>query len=341
MIRIIAALLIFIPTSSFALSFPHVDVENPISIEISPANPKPGEAVTITARSFIIDLDRATLAWRVNGSVVKGGIGETSVRSVMEGLGEPLIVQLVTESFDKNLYENTFRLYPARVAIVWEADTYTPAFFKGRALPSPGASITAFALPEFAAQKPIAPNALFYEWSLDGKILPDGRGAGKSAVTFTMPEFPGTYQLRVVVQTTQGDIESSVTVPLVSQYPVLSLYKDTPLLGSTRTSSLLWNPYINDVEATVALIPYYAAIEGVRDQKLSYTWRFDGKTFQHDLSDPNRVTLLLGDGRARIRTTASIQHRDHLLQTAERSWDLTTNRGDAPTNDPFVRQFNL
>ncbi len=342
MSRILFVLLLLIPWSISAFSFPPLAVENPIQVTLTPTTPKPGDTVILQASSHIVDLDRSVLAWRINGAVVKGGVGETQVHAVMGVLGEPLTIQLVTESFEKNVYENMFQVYPANVVIAWDANTYAPVFFKGRSLPSPGATVTAYAVTQFATETTIIePQALMYEWSLDGKTLPGGSGIGKSSATFTMPEFPGTYQLRVVVQTTDGKIESHAAAQLTSQSPLLSLYRDTPLLGVVRTSSLLWDPRINDAEATIAVVPYYASITTVKDKKLSYAWKFDEKPFQHDPNDPNRITLLLGDGRARPRAAVAIQHRDHILQTADHAWTINVNQEAAAANNPFLRQFDL
>jgi len=69
------------------------------------------------------------------------------------------------------------------VDILWQGETYTPPFYKGRALWSSQSRITFLAIPHGAGIG--NPANLTYRWTQNGTVLGNINGIGKNTLSFT------------------------------------------------------------------------------------------------------------------------------------------------------------
>ena len=136
-----------------------------LEITTSPKYPKPNELVRITIESYLTDLNKATLAWSVNGDVVTQGIGKKTFSFNNGASGKTTRVSVLIRTNGGEVVVKEFSFSPIGVTILWEADTYTPPFYKGKPLASAQSSIRAVAIPDTGNAKNIlGAGNLVYVW---------------------------------------------------------------------------------------------------------------------------------------------------------------------------------
>lgn len=132
-----------------------------VSIEMVPTDPKPGETVTLTAKSYGSDINQSVVSWSYNGKVIASGTGRTSVSVVTPASGAVGTVTVTVNSPGLQQGGATLTLRPGSLDLLWEAvDAYTPPFYKGKALLPVGGAVKLTAIPA-----PSAPRNLSYNWS--------------------------------------------------------------------------------------------------------------------------------------------------------------------------------
>ena len=75
-------------------------------------------------------------------------------------------------------------MQPTSVDVLWSAYSYTPPFYKGKALAPSRGSVVLVALPQLVTRNgsPIEPKNIIYTWSRRGVILGKSSGLGKNQV---------------------------------------------------------------------------------------------------------------------------------------------------------------
>jgi len=149
-------------------------------ISTIPLQPQPLQAVQVKVSSYGFDLSQASITWSYNGAPIAAGTGRTSISITAPGNGQVATISVTASGTDFAATTATLLLRPASVDLLWEGiGSYTPPFYKGRALPSTGGVIRVTAIPAINA-----PSGLSYSWSENGSALPDSSGYGKSSVIF-------------------------------------------------------------------------------------------------------------------------------------------------------------
>ncbi len=107
--------------------------QDKISLQIIPVVPQPGQAINAEVKSLNIDISRLPIVWYINGKVIQQGIGLTKIQTKAAGAGEPFTIRVVVTS-DEKKFEQSMTLTTGSVDLLWQAESYTPPFYKGKAL---------------------------------------------------------------------------------------------------------------------------------------------------------------------------------------------------------------
>lgn len=327
----------FFATTEAQLGLP--GLASPVLLEIEPAVPNPGESVVVRAESFSIDLNRALVSWYINGALRLEGAGETETMVTVGPVGSETTILVVVNDGEASA-ERTIR--PTEVSILWEADSYTPPFYRGRALPSPGTPLNVEAVVRFVRRDGtvVPPEDIVYTWSVNGRVQGQHSGRGKSRVRLAGPELLGdrTILLEAVSADSAFSGVAYAFVPVRDPYPVL--YHDHPLTGITYHQALSSEDTLSDSEVTVAAVPYYADAAVARDNALQYEWTVNNVPIDADPIDPNRLILSIGEADQGLAEVAlSLVHTRHVLQFADRVWHLElSSLNAAGGTDPFSRR---
>lgn len=220
------------------------------------------------------------------------------------------------------------------VALLWEADSYTPPGYEGRSLPSAGSKVSLWAIPHLGGG--IAPEQLVYTWKLNGATLATQSGRGKSSVTINAPELFGAYTVSVEVASSDRAVRGSALVRIESVEPVARLYAEHPLFGLQFWNAIGSNAFVSEREMTFVALPFFASITTPDDALLRYTWRVDRRSIAPNPARPSSVTVSAEEGGAVATLDVVISHMTNFLMESRGAWQITLGAGaGAGVFDPF------
>lgn len=256
-------------------------------VEFSPENPGPNETVFTKTNSYSFDINRADISWILNGKTALKGKGEKNFSFKTGDIGSKtsLSVSIINENGISATKNFVFKI--ADADLIWEALTYTPSNYKGRALASSGSIIKIVAIPHFAE----AASKLIYEWNLDNKNKPNSSGAGKQTFTFKSADLFESNVVKVKVSNYDRStvVEKRVNINIIS--PKIIFYEESPLFGTKYNTALSNNLKLNSGEITLRAEPYYFS----NYKSLSFEWLMNIKKIIPD-DFLNILSLRVGEG---------------------------------------------
>lgn len=253
-----------------------------LKVQFSPQSPKPGETVSVTAESFLSDLNKATIAWSVNGKTIERGIGKKSFSFQVGASGETtkLAVWIITNQGEEVYKEYGFN--PIGLSLLWEADTYTPPFYKGKPLASYQSRVRAIAVSDTAnIAGAFNASTLSYVWKKDGYALSDASGYGRNSYTFTAPRPYEQVKIGVSASPLSGSANSEFLFKLPIASPFILFYEKHPLLGIRYEHPLDEEFTLAGKDVTIAAEPFFFSQERSETPIFSYTWLMNGKTINN------------------------------------------------------------
>jgi hypothetical protein len=249
------------------------------------------------------------------------------------GLGSETVIEVYVETPDGNVGSARATFRPTELDLVWESDSYTPPFYRGRALPSAGSTLALQAFARFKrADGFVAPADITYTWRADGTLLSSLSGRGRSSVRIPGPSLYGSK--KISVSATAEGFASSASVVISSVEPVLRLYIDHPLLGAMFHQALGTNARTTDAETTLVASPLYAPARNLADQNLVYAWRVNGTAIEPDPAEPEYITLSASEGAQSATVELSLTHRTNWYLESTGEWNITLGSARG-TADPF------
>lgn len=318
-----AILIIFV--AFFGAGAAHAQIPgigNPIILETFPTSPQPNTAVTVRAKSFILDFDRASLSWSVNGQIFARGIGVTEVTFNLGDIGSATTVR-VTATEGSVSYSNDLVIRPATVEILWHANTYTPPFYRGKALPSSETIVQFVALPEVTAgSRRVAPSELIYTWKSGSKVLGSLSGVGRNAITLAAPRLAGKGTVSVAVETADGSGRALGFADIRSVRPEILFYENDPVLGIRYERAVGDTFNLNREEVMITAHPYYFAGNLRANPQATFSWQVNGHDVENPLPDQSSLVLRQTGGAGAATISLSLRHVSELLQRAGNSFSI-------------------
>lgn len=303
--------ILFLGTLSPSTAFAQLDLVN---ITTSPKTPGPNETVKVRIGSYAVDLDSSNLVWYVNNEPIKEGVAEKEITLTTGNFGEKTTVDIIIFTASGLKLNKQLVIAPAEVDLLWEAQTYTPPFYKGKALPTHKSLVRLTAIPRFNTSTS-NPKEFYYKWTYN-RIQNAGEALGKNSVTIPMgyPDAKVPVMVEVSLPGTDwkgvknGDIQGSdAKVVLYHQAPLLGVQFGHALSGGIRT---------NETEFTVYAVPYHFSLDNIANNNLLYTWQINR---QHTNSDFDQRTLTLIKPEKQERPYAvsfRVQNPKRILQEA-------------------------
>lgn len=203
------------------------------------------------------------------------------------------------------------RVVNTDVEMVWEAHSYIPPFYKGKALYSVGGEVTVLAVPpEYLGN----PSTLTYTWKKGASVDGAASGVGRRSYTFSGSEFGDSPN--VVVEVSNGKQSAYGFVRLQQTDPVIRFYENKPLEGVVLEQVLPRSFSTKNKEVTIEAYPYFFSAQRRTDGLLSYTWSANGQK----LSDAKGPSVAVQSEEPRsIIMQLSVSSLVEILQQAEDS----------------------
>lgn len=190
-----------------------------MTITAIPANPNPGQQVSLKVQSFGLDLNQTVITWNYNGTQVSSGTGKTEITIIAPKAGQTGTVTATTSG--TLLPANaSISIRPASVDLLWEAvDSYTPAFYKGKALPANGALIKVTGIPSANAPK----NNVF-TWTRNDEVQQEKSGYNRSSFLFENSPTVTTESIGLTLSS--GSFSGTNTVTITPSSPTIVAYQN-------------------------------------------------------------------------------------------------------------------
>lgn len=271
-------------------------------LELTPStsNPSPGQNVTITARSYSVDINSATLTWTVDGKTLEKGIGSTVITVKAPVLGKKTTVGVSAVTPDGTSFINELVLTSGSIDMIIEADGYRPATFAGKLPAIYQNTIKIIAVPHIVGPSGIEadPKTLVYQWEQNGNALESASGYGKQSVTIPGTLIPRPYVISVMALTRDGNAQGAGFIAVNPGSPSVVFYKNDPLYGPLYNNAITGALYLGSQrEAGVLAVPYgfNVPVSGLGDLVLA--WSINDRA-RPELSQSRSVTLRAPDASA-------------------------------------------
>lgn len=316
---VLAAILLF-PAVSFGqfninTSFSY---SNELNVEIIPTYPKPNDTVFINLTLYTGDLNSAEISWIINGKTALSGTGKTNYSFKMGPSGTKTTVEIRVRLRNGASFSKSFTLSPANLDLVWEANTYVPPFYKGKALHSNQGSFRVVAMPEFIKNgTKIPPDNLIYKWANDVESYVNQSGYGKSTIALSGSMLGRGENIRVIATDIDGSMVAETHLSIAPVDPEIVLYENDPYYGFKINSAVPSNFRLKSNEVQIFVAPFYFSKENLND--LSLAWRLNNQAVG-ELFGSRTAIFRKPDGEVgRSSVSITAENPERILQMADAS----------------------
>ncbi|HYF10262.1 MAG TPA: hypothetical protein VD967_01490 [Candidatus Paceibacterota bacterium] len=193
--------------------------------------------------------------------------------------------------------------------ILYQTDTYTPPFYRGKALPSSENLVTAVAYPDLSGTS-LDPAKLHYKWMRDGEVIPGYVGTGKRLASFTTSIASDETLLEVEIADPAGSYRARRAMYLKDEEPKVVIYEDNAVLGVLYNRAVGKEFTLQGAEAAFLGVPFYFSADTSRDSRLRYVWSVGGKG-----SSGDERLIVRTDGESGASTIAlEVSHESRYAQ---------------------------
>ena len=245
-----------------------------LAMSISPEHPRPGESVMVSVESYNIDLNRSEAHWFVNDKPIKTGTGGKQLQVLAGTNGEATSVRVVVIGENGTTYSAGVIFRPAEVNLLWQAESYTPPFYKGKALMPYQGTVLVAAIPSFSKGIGVMPSeSLIYTWKEGDEVIGDSSGKGKNLFVFQGSIPMRTKTISVTVESIDHTMVAEESINVSPVAPRLLFYEEHPRYGLLFAKALIGNFFLNEDEVRVSAIPFYFETGAKQSKDISYEWQ--------------------------------------------------------------------
>lgn len=291
-----------------------------LNIQVSPTAPQPGKQATITLTSNTLDLGTAAISWTFDGNAALSGAGERSFTFTMGPSGRSTVIGIRVTPRSGPQVTRTLTFRPGSVTLLWEADTYTPALYKGKALYSAGAGMRVLAIPSVTDQSgaPIPASQLTFKWQIGEQNYADRSGLGRDLLLITGSQLREEELVGVTVLRRDGTQAAATAVRIPATAPLVRFYRADELRGVRYERALAGEEPLTTTETTVVAEPYFLSGSGRMQEGFLYSWHLNGSEVEPQGDDKTVITLRQqgGEGQALLEFSVQSNSYTKLLQSA-------------------------
>jgi hypothetical protein len=313
-------------------------LQEQVSYSVLPSRPKEGDTAEIEASMYGTPVKNAVFTWLIDGKLYKK---EQGLNKITVYIQKNTKVSLTILTVNGVTLTKEWVFNPQNVVLIWEASTYTPPYYKGKALYTAESTLTLHGI-NLDAKNPLSNKYASYVWKTDGVVQGDASGVGKNTFTFQgdilqyEPFFELLYSdVTSYEQAKAGKKSASVSTRSVLRVQTLLsdifTYEKTPLLG------VLFNKKLNTVfsvtkpETTLVAYPtYYSVTSALLPE---YIWSLNDSVIKRN---SNVLSFKKTKDNEQSRLTISVKNPVSLLQSKSISHIVDTS---TKTSDTVVGGF--
>jgi hypothetical protein len=285
--------------------------------EFSPENPGPNTTVSAKANSYSFDINRASISWIVNGQTKLKGTGEKNFSFQTGNIGSVTKLSVLITTEKGASFRKDFSFRTADVDILWEALTYTPPGYKGKALPTSESSIRITAVPHFPDS--VSPSKLIYNWSVDFKNKPDVSGLGKRIFLLKSVQVFQENKISVRVSNYDRSVTAEKNISIKISQPKIIFYEENPLEGTRYNIALQKDFQLNSDAMNIRAEPFFFSTRNFKN--LLYEWTMNNQKIATE-EFSNVLSLAKGEQPGRSVIGLKINNPINIMQFAENSLNI-------------------
>lgn len=259
------SIFLLLPSSALGAGF------NVINVITDPKLPGANEEVTIRLESYTTNLGASAIRWFVNKTDHSQGLALTEIKVRTGDFGVRTVVDVVIVTDQGERIDKQLVVAPAEVDVLWEALTYTPPFYKGKALPSFKSMVRVTAIPRFNSLTS-DPKKYKYRWTYN-RVSGLGEAVGKNSVLVPMGYDDVSMPVDVFVTLPGTDWSGSKYLSIPGSPAKVVLYEQAPLLGINFNSAWTSTPIETAESEFVAYaVPFFFSLDDIVNNRIVYRW---------------------------------------------------------------------
>lgn len=320
--------LAFLPFISFGQTLPANIDSGSLQLSMSPENPEPFQTVTVKVQSFLFDVNRAKITWLVNGAVKKSEIGLKEFSTQAGKNGQKTIIKVQVDSPADGFKEVEAFFIPSVVDLVYEFVSYTPPFYKGKALNPNQGVVFVTAIPELirTTGEKIPAQNIIYSWKKDGEVQLDASGLGKNTFIYT-----GTVPIRdvtieVIASSLDNEVFASKRIDITNQTPKIIFYENSPIYGLMLNKAIKNTVNLLIDEFSVIAVPYFFSVGYAANPDLDYTWSLDGQIVGNQEPKNSFTTRVEKSGSGAANIGLKISNSARIFQFTENNYNINFSK---------------
>ncbi len=299
--------------------------EDDLQVEVVPSYPKPNEIVWLNLAIYTTDLDSADIGWYRNGKqeVLGKGLKQYSFRN--GNAGETTSIEIRVRLQDGTVFSKKLSFAPAEVDLLWEADSYVPPFYRGKALHPRQGKLRVVAMPNFTTNGKVVPaSKLIYEWSDGMQVYQSQSGYGRNVLSLNGSILGSTEQIQLTVRDPNSSLIAQSFLDVPTTDPELLFYRNDPYYGLLLDNAITEPIALTSQEVEVFASPFYITKE--LGSALKYNWTLNGQVVP-ELSNSRTAIFRKpesGSGRSDVRV--EVKNENKILQFTDSR--ITINFGE-------------
>ena len=282
---------------------------------VPPKNTLPGKMVYLSLNSRTADLKDSSISWSVGGKIIQQGTGETTFNFKNGNSGQTTTITISITTPDGKQESKDISITPIGFTLLWQANTYVPPFYRGKAMMGPAAPVRAIVIPDSSDIPPdVSVDTLIYQWDRDYSDKPDLIGSGENSFSFLAPNPGNDTNIALQITSTDESVSRQVNITLSLAQPFVLFYEDNPLLGVWYNRSFRDSITLNKQEFSMKAEPYFFSNEISGVSNLNYAWTINNNVIKNSTND---ITLRNDSGKTGdSQIDLSVSGVDKTLQNA-------------------------
>ncbi len=211
----------------------------------------------------------------------------------------------------------------ADVALIWEAVSYTPPFYKGKALNPNQGTVVVVAIPEISTEtgQKIKTSDLNYRWYKNDILQNSSSGVGKNHFTFSGSVPIRDITIKVIISTLDQKVTIEKSVTITNVPPKIIFYENSPIYGLVFNRAIKNSVKMMADEFGIKAFPYFMSIDEAQNANLDYTWTINNRASSG--LDTDKTAMLFRQEIAGSGTTnvnLKIQNNSRIFQFTDNSF---------------------
>ena len=315
-------------TSPAHAQFSLTGMGSALSISFSPATPSPGDTVTVSVQSSLVDIQDSDILWQANGKNVAQGKGVDSARVIAGALGAETRIVVTVVTSDGTSASTEATINPTELDLLVDSDSYSPPFYRGWPRPSAGTNLRLQAFPRFKrGNVTVSASELIYTWRRNGEVLGSISGRGKTSAVVPVEHIFGTDTISVEARSADSKMSHVSSISVSATEPTLALYEEHPLYGVLYHRAFSTSAFISGVEATFAAVPFFAQARSVYDPALRFDWRVNSAEIPANLKNPSALTINAENSSGVAFIELQVTHATNFYLDAKNTWNMSFSSG--------------